>query len=567
MYKKDYWFILILIAGGCFLGVSCKKDNSNPNQGISYGITGIEPMTAEDGDTIRIYGIGFRADIGGNEVNINNAVAKVVAASSDELSVVVPAGAKTGTVAVKTANQTNSFSQPFNIIISISGDQDSSRTLTPEKLYLLKGDVRMKKGTVLTIQPGTVILADKISMAGLTISDGASIQANGAADKPIVFTSGRIIGDRNPGDWKGITLDAGAGSSEDILKYVRIEFAGFHLPYEAGAALRLSRSTGVGKIAYVQTSYSGGDGFRCDGGTGVTNYLQYLVAFGCAGNDFDISGDARVVAQFITGLKDPKYADQFGADGLLVQSSRPATISNLTLMGPNGLARAANLGSPSYYLNQNPDDVLNNYAGRGVHVGGYSALTALAVNGTVQLFNSVIAARWLAGISIDGSPAWDAYENGGSVIRRTTVTYTLANFTNTYGHLEQPARGNCFNPENIDNPNSGFGVFDITQRQCAVFNTHNDTAALQLATPFVSVSQPNSIYDDLGLWNMALYKNIASPVMTPADGSSLLQGASYMDAELNDNFIDKSPSFRGAFGSADWTKSWSNYSPMQTSYN
>lgn len=567
MYKKDYWFILILPAIFCLLGVSCKKDNNNPGQGISYGITGIEPMIAESGDTVRVYGIGFSADIGSNEVKINNAVAKIVAASPDELSVVVPAGGKTGNVWVKTANKTNTFNQPFSIIIAVSGDQDSSRTLTSDKQYLLKGNVRMKKGTVLTIQPGTVILAEKVSQAGLIISDGASLQASGAADKPIVFTSNQAIGSRGPGDWKGITLEADAGSSGDILKYVRIEFAGFHLPYEAGYALRVSRNSDMGKIAYVQTSYSGGDGFRLDGRTGVMNYLQYLVAFGCAGNDFDISGDTRVMAQFIAGLKDPKYADQFGADGLLVQSSRPVTFSNLTLMGPNGLARAANLSQPNYFSGQNPDDVLNNYAGRGLHVGGYNLLTGLQINGTVQLFNSLIAARWLAGISIDGIPAWEAYENGGSMIRRTTVTYTLANSANTFGFLEQPYRGNCFSPENVDGPNSGFGLFDLTQRQCSAFNSYNDSAALQLATPFVSVSQPNTIYDELGLAGMAQYLNIASPVMIPADNSPLLQGAVYTDTELGDNFFDKSPSFRGAFGRADWTKTWCNYSPFQTSYN
>lgn len=200
-----------------------------------------------------------------------------------------------------------------------------------------------------------------------------------------------------------------------------------------------------------------------------------------------------------------------------------------------------------------------------MHIGGYDPVTGKAVNGTLQLFNAVIAAPWLAGISLDGPMAWTAYGKGESMIRRTTVTYTLATSSNTFNHEVAPARGYTFCPENTG-AQWGFGSSDNTA-QAKDFNTYNDTLKLQLATPFVTADDPKMIYDEIGMVGMVLYKNIGSPVMTPASASVLLSGATYANKELQDGFIDKTPVFRGAFGPIDWTHSWTNCTPQQTPYN
>lgn len=335
----------------------------------------------------------------------------------------------------------------------------------------------------------------------------------------------------------------------------------------AGAALLINRGTVGGKIANVQASYSGGDGFRCNAGTGTTGYFKYLFAFGCAGNDFDFAGGSRVIAQFLVGLKDPLYADQFGADGLLVQSSQPVTITNLTLMGPNGLARNAVINPPNYNYYRNYDDILNPRAGRGVHIGGINYTTGQPQSGTLQLFNSVIAASWLAGISLDGQQVWSRYGNGadGSVIKYSSFTYTLATVDNTLNHDVPPLRGYIFSGENLRNATSGFESSANTA-QAANFNASNDSLKLQLTTPFLAATNPNATYDELGIANMALYSKISSPLMIPATASLLLSGAIFTDSQLSDSFIDKTQKFRGAFGAVDWTRSWCNFVPQQTPY-
>jgi len=570
MNKKLYKFFLVTILSSV-LFVSCKKSNDNVNPGITYGITGIEPSMAGSGDTVKVYGVGFQSGTTANTVKINGVAAKVISATSSELDVVVPDAPSSGNVSVQSGSQAFTYNQTFSVANVLTGNQTASLTLVASRLYLLRGTVHFTKGTILTIPAGTIILANKATIASLTIDDGATVLMNGTASQPIIFTSDQQINLRAPGDWQGITLASStATSTSDILKYVRIEYAGYHLSNAPGAALLINRSIANNNLQYIQTSYSNGDGFRCAGAEGTTLYLKYLLAYGCAGNDFDFAGATSVKAQFMIGLKDPKYADEYGSDGLLVQSSQPVTVSNLTLMGPAGLARNTLVNQPSYsyFPPRNYDDILNSAGGRGVHIGGYDFVSQKPLNARLLLYNSVIAAPWVAGISVDGPLAWASYGNAstGSIVKNSFVTYDLATDLNTLNHFDPPLHGYSFSPENLNHAASGFVTSDGTA-QGANFNMSNDTAQLQLLTPFVNATNPNQKYDDLGLSNLALYSRIAAPVLLPAFGSTLLMGATFNDSPLSDTFFDRSQTFRGAFGTVDWTKSWSNYSPEQTPYN
>jgi hypothetical protein len=60
------------------------------------------------------------------------------------------------------SNDDNNTSGPVpTTTIELTGDL-TSRTLTKDKKYLLKGQVFVRTGQVLTIQPGTVIFGDKL---------------------------------------------------------------------------------------------------------------------------------------------------------------------------------------------------------------------------------------------------------------------------------------------------------------------------------------------------------------------------------------------------------------------
>src|SRR5690606_31154894 len=88
----------------------------------------------------------------------------------------------------------------------IRGDITSDMTLSPDKKYKLEGFVYVKDGATLTIEPGTVILGDKLSKATLIITRSGKIHAEGTAERPIIFTSSFNPGLRNAGDWGGIIV-------------------------------------------------------------------------------------------------------------------------------------------------------------------------------------------------------------------------------------------------------------------------------------------------------------------------------------------------------------------------
>jgi hypothetical protein len=151
--------------------------------------------------------------------------------------------------------------------------------------------------------------------------------AEGTAENPIVFTSQRPFGERNPGDWGGIAIvgrartnlsgeamaDAppeyrepysGGTDDEDnsgVLRYVRIEFAG-HAD-EAGREQNALTLLAVGRgttIEYVQVIGALNDAFKWFGGT-VDG--RYLVSYEVGDDHFDASQGYRGRNQFIVALR------------------------------------------------------------------------------------------------------------------------------------------------------------------------------------------------------------------------------------------------------------------------
>src|SRR5690606_10206314 len=70
----------------------------------------------------------------------------------------------------------------------------------------LKGYVYVTNRATLTLSPGTVIVGDTVLKGALIVERNSRLYAEGTANNPIVFTSGRAPGSRNPGDWGGIIL-------------------------------------------------------------------------------------------------------------------------------------------------------------------------------------------------------------------------------------------------------------------------------------------------------------------------------------------------------------------------
>jgi hypothetical protein len=257
---------------------------------------------------------------------------------------------------------------PINVpsTTTLSGNISATTTLTADKEWTLKGYVYVTDGAKLIIQPGTIIKSDISEKGALCIERGAQIIAEGTAAKPIIFTSGRAVGEKQPGDWGGIvilgraktnrtsepTIEGGIGrayggtndlDNSGILKYVRIEYAGVAaMPNSEINALTLG---GVGSgtiIENVQTIYANDDAFEFFGGTVSP---KNLYAFATADDDFDF--DFGYTGTITNGVakRDPQFVDNGDAgngvecdnDGT-GSSATPFThpkLYNMILIGPN----------------------------------------------------------------------------------------------------------------------------------------------------------------------------------------------------------------------------------------
>jgi hypothetical protein len=257
---------------------------------------------------------------------------------------------------------------PINVptTTTLTGNINTTTTLTSDKVWTLKGYVYVTDGAKLIIQPGTTIVSDVAEKGALCIERGSQIIAEGTPTKPIVFTSGRPEGQRSPGDWGGIvilgraktnrssepTIEGGIGrpyggtndsDNSGVMRYVRIEYAGIAaLPNSEINALTLG---GVGNgtiLENIQTIYANDDAFEFFGGN-VNG--KNLYAFATADDDFDF--DFGYTGTITNGVakRDPQFVDSGDAGngvecdndgtGSAAQPYTHPKLFNMILVGPN----------------------------------------------------------------------------------------------------------------------------------------------------------------------------------------------------------------------------------------
>ena len=215
-------------------------------------------------------------------------------------------------------------------------DVTASRTLFADTVYTLKGFIHVANGATLTIQPGTKIQGDYNTLGStLLILRGAKIQAVGTADPPIVFTSSRAVGSRQPADWGGLYLVGNAldnrsnvvnieGSGTDgatvtggknyfvqynggtvatdnsgTLSYVRVEFAGFAplIDQEFNSFTFAAVGSGT-RVSYTEALAGLDDSYEFFGG-GFD--IDHIMAYETGDDMFDMSEGWSGRMQFLIG--------------------------------------------------------------------------------------------------------------------------------------------------------------------------------------------------------------------------------------------------------------------------
>ena len=534
---KNFLTVVILVVLSWSIS-SCKKDQAITSD---LSVQGYGPMMFASGDAISIYGSGFDSNPDNNTVSFNGVAGEVATASPNRLQVIVPFLAASGKITVSVHGQTVTPNITYTLVNVLTGAQANNTILSNDKKYLLRGNVTFNGKLI--IQAGTVIFCEKATNASLYATD---IDLEGTPSQPIVFTSDQPVGNRRPGDWSGANLSNG------IMKNVRIEFAGSG----GGAALTLALDS---KSTYqnIQVSYSAGDGFLLYAGklaSTLDSYASYLVAFACQGADFHLNG-GNMNLQYGLGLKDPYYANISSGIGILDDQTLKTRLSNFTLVGYNPAARNI--------LNTPAGLPLTLNAGAGVQIGCYSENNNQYYEQSEEfaLYNSVIAASWLSGISMFGQGAnstygapWNDYENNG--VGGYLVTLRNNYLTGTAPAL-LPFRGGVFGKENLTQANDGFES-TLNDPKLNTFALYNDT------TRVLNFSLAK---DDLGIAGLTDYKNLNKPVLVPLANSILLSSAKFPSGTPVDNpLFNKDIKFVGAFGSTDWTAPWCNFNPQITNY-
>ena len=433
--------------------------------------------------------------------------------------------------------------------VEVKADITGNTTWSADKIYLLKGIVNVTSGATLTIQAGTLIKGDKFLKGTLVINRGGKIEAVGTVEKPIVFTSNQAPGTRDAGDWGGIVLLGKApnnqGSNQGIegiptdasgkasyggtdaadnsgtLKYVRIEYAGVPLsPDNELNGLTLG-SVGSGTtLDYIQVTRSGDDSFEWFGGT--VN-AKHILAIGGLDDDFDADFGYSGKVQFALSQRYATLADVSGSNGIETDNDGSGTekapqtnavFSNVTVLGP--LSSASTSG-----VNAN-----------------YQHAAQIRRNSALSVLNSILVG-YTEGINIDDSKVEFA--------KATTANYLAGRlvFQNNIIYGANVKSNEVKGANKVD--------FEATLRATNTFDADKFADAL--------MNDPYKYSSDL-----VIAAKAGRPNFTVKAGSAAVSGALFTHAKVDNSFFEK-VAYRGAFGTTDWTATWTNFDPQLTPYD
>ena len=445
---------------------------------------------------------------------------------------------------------------PISQTIILRGRIDSNMTLTPNNRYIMQGFVYIMPNRTLTIQPGVKVESEftGANVGALIITRGARINAAGSPSAPIIFTSSNPR--PNSGDWGGIVicgrapvsgtspggtgtveveggvntsdgLGIGGGTdaadSSGVLRYVRIEYAGY--AQQPDREINSLTMAGVGNrtvIEFIQISFARDDAYEWFGGT--VN-CRYLVSYKTQDDDFDSDLGYSGSVQFGLVFRDSSIADvsrsqafesDNDAQGTAATPKTNAVFSNITAIGPR--ATSNNVGN-SLYL----------------------AAAQIRRNSGISIYNSAFLG-WPQGLLIDdtrGLVSDDINDSTirfiGNLITGTPVPFayagTAAGFSTSF--LDTWFRNSFYrNTVLTDNLQSGYTrPFDYGNPDFTPF------ASANLAIPgFTSI--PNPI---IGAGNV-----------------------NFTDARIaaRSNFI-RTVNFRGAIGASgedvNWYRGWTRF--------
>ncbi|HSC54851.1 MAG TPA: hypothetical protein VLC98_14560 [Phnomibacter sp.] len=398
----------------------------------------------------------------------------------------------------------------------------------PKGKYTLKGYVYVNNRATLRFAPGSIIVGDTINKGALIVEQNARLYAEGTAADPIVFTSGKKPGQRKPGDWGGIVLLGNAPTNRTTppiiegginayyggsvvadnsgsLKYVRIEFAG--IAADPNSEINGLTLGGVGSgttLDHIQVSYGNDDAYEFFGGT-VNS--KYLIAFATADDDYDFDFGFNGRLQFGVALRDPLFVDG-GDAGNGVESDNDAS-------GTNALPYTK--ASISNFTWVGPNDAAGTLANHNFNMRWRRA-------SQFDVRNSILMGYMDAGLSFESDSTANFYKNNISGFKANLVHAVAAPFKSSSTYITAAE---------METKAIADG--------CAKYTSAND---IMLANPF----------------------NLNAPDFMPKAASPALAGANFIGTGWDNIAFWTKTTFRGAFGTDNWTTGWTSFTPQANNY-
>jgi len=402
--------------------------------------------------------------------------------------------------------------------LTIKGSITTNTTWAAKNKYLLEGFVYVESGATLTIEPGTIIKGDKSTKATLIIKPGAKIIAEGTKTKPIVFTSNQAKGSRNYGDWGGLII---LGKATVNKAPATIE--GENISTFGGT----DDNDNSGILKYVRLEF-GGIAFETDkeingltmGGVGKGTTIEYIQVSNNGDDGFEWFG-GNVNAKYLISYKnlDDDFDTDWGYSGNVqygLSFRDPKVADQCTCSDSNGF--------------ESDNDAAGSDATPQTNCK-FANISIIIADGTPDAkFRSAFRLRRNSALSVYNTVAVGAFPKGGLELQDAP---TQANFTNDKSDFR------------------GLILAGMSKGIVA-----GDEAKLKDA------ARKNMFgVDPTTLGLNANYKlGTGKPGLLPVAGSLLLTSGVTLPAGFEANTIV------GAFGTNDWTDSWTNWDPQNTDY-
>ncbi|WP_405370443.1 MULTISPECIES: hypothetical protein [unclassified Nonlabens] len=305
----------------------------------------------------------------------------------------------------------------------ITGVISSDKTLTNDRMWELQGRTTVESGAVLTIEPGTIIKGlqgQGANASVLIIARGASIQANGTAASPIVFTSvadditlgqtaGSNLTENDRGLWGGLIVLGNAPSSlRGDVDAVQIE--GIPASDTNGLYGGTNATDNSGVLNYVSIRHGG---TNIGEGNEINGLTLGGVGSGTVISNIEVVANVDDGVEFFGGTVNASniFVWAVGDDSIDIDQAYSGTITNTGIVlgdisdhafeidGPEGSATGSfTINDATIFGNTNtPNGEYADYRSRAQGATNNVYATGFKASSDVELDNNAVAQNYLDG--------------------------------------------------------------------------------------------------------------------------------------------------------------------------